>query len=265
MALIKCTRCGHMISDRAKACPKCGEPVRIINETPNETRPSGQSYSRPDSSINQAHKKKTRPAFITTIALLTLAVLSVGGFVFYKMVYEPSRLVDQSDHEVLIDMSDDYSVDRTVVMEEQTGIVQKEEPVAIEEPEVEPVEESSCEIKEKSNTSDVKAIKNNSKEVTNSGTTIQSTGIPKISGLVGYSLDSWAKPNPDSKWSGQVTVRVTVDPNGRVNKASVCSATGELASHSEVKKACEQAALGTSFIVPNNTSTEGIGTLTYKW
>ena len=134
MALIKCTNCGQMISDKAKACPKCGEPVRIIDRTSNESFPRGQSYSRQDSSIIPTQKKTTSPALITTIALLTLAVLTLGGFVFYKVVYEPSRLVDQSDQEVLIDMSDDYAVDTTAVMEEQTETVQEETPIAIEEP-----------------------------------------------------------------------------------------------------------------------------------
>ena len=27
MALIKCSECGHMISDRASTCPQCGAPV----------------------------------------------------------------------------------------------------------------------------------------------------------------------------------------------------------------------------------------------
>ena len=38
-------------------------------------------------------------------------------------------------------------------------------------------------------------------------------GKPGISGLVGYTLDYWAKPVPNSKWSGRVTVRVTVTPS----------------------------------------------------
>lgn len=40
MALIKCNECGHMISDRATKCPKCGCPItkgskpHIHQETP---------------------------------------------------------------------------------------------------------------------------------------------------------------------------------------------------------------------------------------
>ena len=91
-------------------------------------------------------------------------------------------------------------------------------------------------------------------------------GKPGISsGLVGYTLDYWAKPVPNSKWSGRVTVKVTVNPRGQVTKANATSATGDLASHPEVRRACEQAALKSSFSVPKNTMTEGIGTITYIW
>lgn len=90
-------------------------------------------------------------------------------------------------------------------------------------------------------------------------------GKPGISGLVGYTLDYWAKPVPNSKWSGRVTVRVTVNPRGQVIKANAVSATGDLASHPEVRRACEQAALKSRFSVPKNTMTEGIGTVTYIW
>ena len=90
-------------------------------------------------------------------------------------------------------------------------------------------------------------------------------GKPGISGLVGYTLDYWAKPNPNSKWSGRVVVRVTVNPRGQVTKATAVSATGDLASHPEVRRACEQAALQSRFSVPKNTMTEGIGTVTYIW
>jgi outer membrane biosynthesis protein TonB len=75
-------------------------------------------------------------------------------------------------------------------------------------------------------------------------------GKPGIGGLVGYTLDYWAKPVPNSKWSGRVTVRVTVNPRGQVTKANAVSATGDLASHPEVRRACEQAALKSRFSVP---------------
>ena len=96
----------------------------------------------------------------------------------------------------------------------------------------------------------------------NQGATL---GKPGIGGLVGYTLDYWARPVPNSKWSGRVVVRVNVNPRGQVTKASAVSATGDLASHPEVRRACEEAALKSRFSVPKNTMTEGIGTVTYIW
>ena len=90
-------------------------------------------------------------------------------------------------------------------------------------------------------------------------------GKPSISGLMGYTLDDWVKPVPNSMWSGRVVVRVTVDRLGKVTKANAVSATGDLASHPEVRRSCEQAALKSTFLAPKNTMTEGIGTITYIW
>jgi hypothetical protein len=91
------------------------------------------------------------------------------------------------------------------------------------------------------------------------------TGKPGITGLVGYTLDYWAKPVPNSKWSGRVNVKVTVSPRGNVIKATATGASGDLASHPEVRRACEEAALKSRFSVPKNTMTENIGTITYIW
>ena len=33
MALIKCSECGHMISDKARKCPKCGCPLALLEIT----------------------------------------------------------------------------------------------------------------------------------------------------------------------------------------------------------------------------------------
>jgi len=90
-------------------------------------------------------------------------------------------------------------------------------------------------------------------------------GKPGIGGLVGYTLEYWEKPVPNSKWAGKVVVRVNVNPRGQVTRASAVSASGELAAHPEVRRSCEQAALKSRFSVPKNTTTEGIGTVTYIW
>lgn len=96
-------------------------------------------------------------------------------------------------------------------------------------------------------------------------TTGLTMGKPGLGGLVGYTLDYWAKPNPNSKWSGTVQVRVRINTRGKVIEARCVGGTGEVYSHREIRTACEQAALKSQFSVPNNTTTEGVGTITYKW
>lgn len=55
MALIKCTECGHMISDKAKKCPKCGCPAgkgvsfsednNSIKKTTTQSQSNGRKWS----------------------------------------------------------------------------------------------------------------------------------------------------------------------------------------------------------------------------
>lgn len=90
------------------------------------------------------------------------------------------------------------------------------------------------------------------------------SGKPGISGLVGYSLENW-KPYPHSRWTGTVTVKVRVNTRGKVIQANATNATGELASHPEVRRDCEQKAMNCQFSVPKNTTTEGIGYITYRF
>ena len=90
-------------------------------------------------------------------------------------------------------------------------------------------------------------------------------GRPGLGGLVGYTLDYWAKPNPNSRWTGTVQVKVRVSPRGKVTEAHAVGGSGEAYTHAEIRHACEQAALKSAFSVPTNTTTEGVGTVTYKW
>ena len=32
MALIKCSECGHEVSDKASVCPNCGNPIQIVGK-----------------------------------------------------------------------------------------------------------------------------------------------------------------------------------------------------------------------------------------
>lgn len=70
MALIKCSGCGQMISDKALKCPKCGTPVGL-------TQPSNQQLNNADSYMyteESSSKKWLYPVFgILAVALLGLA------------------------------------------------------------------------------------------------------------------------------------------------------------------------------------------------
>lgn len=66
MALIKCTECGQMISDKASKCPNCGCPTQD----------------------NLTHgfesAKKSKNGLIWLISILSLSVLLGGGYYFYN-------------------------------------------------------------------------------------------------------------------------------------------------------------------------------------
>ena len=62
MGLIKCVDCGHMVSDRAKACPQCGCPIGIIKRESN-------SIKRPEESNTVVHPKFGRGKIIDSDGL----------------------------------------------------------------------------------------------------------------------------------------------------------------------------------------------------
>ena len=89
------------------------------------------------------------------------------------------------------------------------------------------------------------------------------SGEPGIDGLEGYTLEYWGRPH--SKWTGSVTVRVRVNARGKVIEAHADHGTGEAWSHTEVRRSCEQESLKSAFSVPKNTTTEGVGYITWKF
>ncbi|MBO7592038.1 MAG: hypothetical protein J6T00_01520 [Bacteroidaceae bacterium] len=53
MALIKCKECGHMISEKALACPKCGCSVGKGNNLLEEKGNTNKNYSTPSKSVGK--------------------------------------------------------------------------------------------------------------------------------------------------------------------------------------------------------------------
>ena len=121
MALIRCKVCGQMVSDKAKACPKCGTRVESAIDHYGEA-----GYGRQSDPSRQT--AKTSPAILVALVFLALAVLALGGFVLYKMVYEPSQWANQQEQETMIDDNIEVPVDTVAIVEEVINVKSVEYP-----------------------------------------------------------------------------------------------------------------------------------------
>ena len=68
MALIKCTYCGHMVSDKGTKCPKCGMPiikVDAIHSKEKEDKKASEVES-PQNSISQEERTPVKTTISTT-------------------------------------------------------------------------------------------------------------------------------------------------------------------------------------------------------
>mgnify|MGYP006913565851 CR=1 FL=1 len=99
MALIKCTECGNMVSDKADRCPHCGCPVSVIlsetAKTP-ENPPVQEPAQAPKAlapAVNPVEQAKEEEAvqhrFAITMCLVTLCL--IGVFVAAKMQKPPAK------------------------------------------------------------------------------------------------------------------------------------------------------------------------------
>ncbi len=88
-------------------------------------------------------------------------------------------------------------------------------------------------------------------------------GAPGVSGLEGYTLDSWVQAKSSLK--GEIIVQVRVNARGKVIEARYDSGSGAAASSLEVRKNCEKAAEKCQFSVPENRTTDGVGFIIYKF
>lgn len=103
MALIKCTECGNMVSDKADRCPHCGYPVSIIlgeSEKAPEKPPVKESEQRPAPApeasapavdpVEQAKEDESvQHRFAVAMRLVTLCL--IGVFVVAKMQPPPAE------------------------------------------------------------------------------------------------------------------------------------------------------------------------------
>lgn len=99
--------------------------------------------------------------------------------------------------------------------------------------------------------------------VEGNSTTDVASGAPGVSGLEGYTLSSWGRPS--SPVHGTVNIKVRVNARGKVISASYAGGSGSAASNAAVRRSCEQASLQSQFSVPNSTTTEGVGIITWRF
>jgi hypothetical protein len=59
MALINCNECGNQISDKASACPKCGNPVNNIQSKEQKTETRNTPHPKIENTTQQNQHKET--------------------------------------------------------------------------------------------------------------------------------------------------------------------------------------------------------------
>lgn len=79
MALIKCKECGHMISEKALACPKCGCSVEKGNILLEEQGNTNKNSSTPSKSVG---KKRSTSDILWIVIPLFLIIVAVAFFMY---------------------------------------------------------------------------------------------------------------------------------------------------------------------------------------
>lgn len=83
MALIKCTGCGHTISDKAIKCPKCGVPVQNGVITP-PIQETDSSTERPVVELKRSQMSAKHRILIAAICMLMLIVTSTMLYMHFS-------------------------------------------------------------------------------------------------------------------------------------------------------------------------------------
>ena len=104
MSLIKCTECGHMISDKAVRCPKCGCPTKKETVEHQDNAPSNVT---PVYDEEESHSNK----WLYVVIAVLLAALAGGGYCLYE---KNSRVVEEDKQQRTIS-------DSTLVITETTS------------------------------------------------------------------------------------------------------------------------------------------------
>ncbi len=91
MALIKCSECGQMISDKATKCPKCGSPPK------EKTVLHHEDVASDDMPVYEEEENHTSKWLYVVIALLLVAVAG-GGYYLFKPSDKNTIKDDTNEH-----------------------------------------------------------------------------------------------------------------------------------------------------------------------
>jgi len=109
MALIKCTECGHMISDRATKCPKCGCQTKKdgtmivprnlkmnIPVVPFQSSPGTYHQTNQYQKGNTEEHERSNKTLVLIIVALTILIAGVGGYFYYDKIYLPEKIDNEA-------------------------------------------------------------------------------------------------------------------------------------------------------------------------
>lgn len=111
MAMIKCPNCGKEISDKANACPACGEKIEVTiksddmltdntnstSETALDNTDSMSSETIGDKIFEEKTKKKKGPIIGIIVAIVIIASC-VGGYLYYAKVIKPANEYKEAEN-----------------------------------------------------------------------------------------------------------------------------------------------------------------------
>ena len=91
MALIKCTKCGQMISDKASQCPHCGNPI----VKPDEVIVQKDNVSANKQNVESKPAKKRNKGIVAIICVLVIVLIGLGSYYFFMPTSEPTVVITE--------------------------------------------------------------------------------------------------------------------------------------------------------------------------
>ena len=90
MALIKCKKCGQMISDKASRCPKCGNSIMQESVAQQNANMNQRSINQQPVFYDEGNSGNSNKWLYGIFALL-FAVLVIGGYCFYSKIKQQDK------------------------------------------------------------------------------------------------------------------------------------------------------------------------------